>query len=224
MAAEPHPSIASEAVDSATATRERLLDAAEALFAERGFHAASVRDITHAATSNLAAVNYHFGGKANLYRAVFLRRLGALRDLRVRAVEQAIERDGGDLESILLAFAHSFLEPLVSGDAGKRWVRLSSRELLDPQLPPGLFFDEIIQPTQASLARALKRLCPGLDSEQARLCAQSLVGQLMHIRLLHTYLSTAGDAKSRREFELPRMTADAVAFSAAAIRSLERRA
>jgi AcrR family transcriptional regulator len=223
VAAEPH-SAAAEAIDSATATRERLLDSAEALFAGRGFHAASVRDITHAASSNLAAVNYHFGSKANLYRAVFLRRLGALRDLRVRAVERAIERDGGDLEAILRAFARSFLEPLVSGEAGKRWVRLSSRELLDPQLPPGLFFDEIIQPTQASLARALKRLCPGLDSEQARFCAQSLVGQLMHIRLLHSYLTAAGDAKSTRGYELPKMTEHAVAFSAAAIRSLERRA
>jgi hypothetical protein len=145
-----------------------------------------------------------------------------LRDLRVRAVERAIERDGGDLEGVLGDFARSFLEPLVSDDAGKRWVRLSSRELLDPQLPPGLFLDEIIQPTQESLARALTRLCPGLDADRARLAAQSLVGQLMHIRLLHGYFSASSEVGSANGFELPRMTDHAVTFTAAAIRALER--
>jgi len=59
-------------------TRDRLLEEAEPLFAERGFEATSVRDITAAAGANLAAVNYHFGGKDKLYREVFRRRLTAL--------------------------------------------------------------------------------------------------------------------------------------------------
>ena len=50
--------------------QERLLDAAEALFAERGFEAVSLRDITLEAGANVAAVNYHFGGKENLIGAV----------------------------------------------------------------------------------------------------------------------------------------------------------
>jgi AcrR family transcriptional regulator len=56
-------------------TREQLLDAAERLFARRGFDATSVREITGAAACNLAAVNYHFGGKRALYREAFRRRL-----------------------------------------------------------------------------------------------------------------------------------------------------
>jgi len=69
--------------------RERLLDAAERLFAEHGFRAASVREITVAAGCNLAAVNYHFGGKLNLYREVFARRLRALRERRIAGVRQS---------------------------------------------------------------------------------------------------------------------------------------
>ncbi len=51
-------------------TRARLLDAAGRVFAERGFNGASVRDICKAARANVAAVNYHFGGKAGLYSQV----------------------------------------------------------------------------------------------------------------------------------------------------------
>jgi AcrR family transcriptional regulator len=53
-----------------TETRQRLLEAAGAVFAERGFRATTVREICHRARANLAAVNYHFGDKERLYGAV----------------------------------------------------------------------------------------------------------------------------------------------------------
>jgi AcrR family transcriptional regulator len=52
------------------ATRERLLTAAAALFAEHGFRRVTVRDICEEASANVAAVNYHFGDKQGLYREV----------------------------------------------------------------------------------------------------------------------------------------------------------
>ena len=54
-------------------TRERLLQAAAQLFAERGFKKVTVRDICRAARANVAAVNYHFGDKIGLYREVLQR-------------------------------------------------------------------------------------------------------------------------------------------------------
>ena len=72
--------------DHGAETRTRLLDTAECLFAERGFAGTSVRDITADAGCNLAAVNYHFGGKQNLYREVFRRRLAALREQRLASI------------------------------------------------------------------------------------------------------------------------------------------
>lgn len=59
-------------------TVERILDAAEVLFAERGFAETSLRTITGAAGVNLAAVNYHFGSKKALIQAVFVRFLDPL--------------------------------------------------------------------------------------------------------------------------------------------------
>ena len=53
-------------------TREQILSAAEVLFAEKGFSYTSIRDITEKADCNLAAVNYYFHGKENLYKGMCL--------------------------------------------------------------------------------------------------------------------------------------------------------
>ena len=55
--------------------RDRLLDAAERLFCEKGFHGTSVRDLTTEANCNVAAINYHFGGKVELYSQMFRRQI-----------------------------------------------------------------------------------------------------------------------------------------------------
>ena len=70
-------------------TRERLLDAAEVLFAENGFDATSVRAITTWADANLAAVNYHFQSKVVLITAVFERRIRPINRQRLQLLEQA---------------------------------------------------------------------------------------------------------------------------------------
>lgn len=207
--------------DSGSQTRERLLDAAERLFADHGFHGASVRDITCAAGSNVSAVNYHFGGKSNLYLAVFQRRIAAMRAGRVAAVDRALAgARAATLEDLLRAFADSYLEPFVAGEPGRRWARLSSRELLDPQLPPSLLYDEVMQPTHAALARALRRLVPGLGAEAALLCVQSFVAQLNYIRQLNAYFALSANRRASRTYALHRLVDHAVAFSAAAIRAL----
>ena len=69
--------------NGAAGTKERLLDAAEALFMEHGFEATSLRLITAAAEVNLAAVNYHFGSKEELFQAILTRRLDPMNQKRV---------------------------------------------------------------------------------------------------------------------------------------------
>ena len=68
------------------ATKTRILDAAEKLFAEQGFEATSLRDITTHARVNLASVNYHFRSKEELVRAVLARRLGRKRIAALSAI------------------------------------------------------------------------------------------------------------------------------------------
>ena len=81
-------------------TKDRILDAAEELFARRGFAATSMRRLTREAEVNLAAVHYHFGSKEALIQAVFARRRAPLHRERMDGREQ-LERDagGGPVES-----------------------------------------------------------------------------------------------------------------------------
>jgi AcrR family transcriptional regulator len=71
------------------ATKERILDAAEHLFAKRGFHGVSIRDITTAAGVDVAMSNYHFGPKQNLLAAVITRRAQVLNDARLHLLDEA---------------------------------------------------------------------------------------------------------------------------------------
>ena len=74
------------------ATKDRILDAAESLFMEHGFEATSLRSITAAADVNLAAVNYHFGSKEELFQAVLTRRLDPMNQERLDLLT-ALERE-----------------------------------------------------------------------------------------------------------------------------------
>src|SRR3954471_6891345 len=69
-------------------TKARMLDAAEALFMEHGFEATSMRAITAAAAVNLAAVNYHFGSKEELFEAVLTRRLDPMNQHRIGLLDR----------------------------------------------------------------------------------------------------------------------------------------
>src|SRR5499427_8524856 len=75
-----------------SATQEKILDSAEELFMEHGFEATSLRAITAAARVNLAAVNYHFGSKEELFQAVLSRRLDPMNQQRVELLDR-LERD-----------------------------------------------------------------------------------------------------------------------------------
>ncbi len=78
---------------SENSTHSRILDAAEELFAEKGFSETSLRTITSKANVNLAAVNYHFGSKKELIQAVFARFLDPFCQRLDRALEELEEQE-----------------------------------------------------------------------------------------------------------------------------------
>jgi AcrR family transcriptional regulator len=101
--------------------KERLLDAAERLFAQRGYHGVSVRDITQAARGDVALVTYHFGGKRALLTHVFERRAEVLNRERLERLEALQRSSDGPLN--LQMIVNAFMEPLFerSVHGGRGW-------------------------------------------------------------------------------------------------------
>ena len=92
-------------------TKERILDAAERLFADHGFPATSMRDITQEAGVNLAAVNYHFGSKEALMIAVLERSIAPVNRARLEQLD-ALEAAAGDAPVETEQIVRAFLTPL----------------------------------------------------------------------------------------------------------------
>ena len=118
------------------ATKDRILDAAEALFMEHGFEATSLRAITAAAAVNLAAVNYHFGSKEELFQAVLTRRLDPMNQRRLALLDR-FERDAASAplscERIIVALFVPALELARDPErGGKDFLRLLGRAYADP--------------------------------------------------------------------------------------------
>ncbi len=95
-------------------TRERIVEVAERLFAEHGVEQTSTRAITAAAGVNVAAVNYHFGGRDGLLLAVLDRTIGPLNARRLALLDAAVAEHGDSLgvDELLRAFLLADLEVL----------------------------------------------------------------------------------------------------------------
>ena len=174
-------------------THDRILAASQKLFAENGFDATSVRDITTEAGCNVASVNYHFGGKDNLYLETFRSMLTLLRDRRLEMMSELTGREPlPSLEEFVETFAVIMLEPLVGDERGRMFLNLVSREMVDPRLPQGVLLEEFFEPMMERATAALAEVGPPLEPVSARMCVMSMVGQLLHSLKAHHMLVDLG--------------------------------
>lgn len=169
-------------------TMLQLLTAAQTLFAEKGFRRTSIRDIAKEAGSNVAAVNYHFGSKQNLYREVFRRHKLLARERGSAAVAEILEKSGGKptLESVLEAFSLASRKDRNPSDT-RNWMMLIHRELVEPHLDPRFGLTEILEPFQQILSQAISAACPNLSEKSLRMCIHSFLAQLAHMDNLQVY-------------------------------------
>ncbi len=93
-------------------TKEKLLDHAEQLFAEKGIQATSIRDITQNTGVNIASVNYHFGSKDGLVEQVLERRIIPLNQARVERLQQVFKiADAAGRKSSVEELLRALIEP-----------------------------------------------------------------------------------------------------------------
>jgi AcrR family transcriptional regulator len=164
--------------EDARATRQRLLDAAIQLFADRGYRKVTVRDIAAEAKANIAAVSYHFGDKLGLYMEVV--RLGVqtmrgLNDLTLQAPPNS------DAEQRLRHYVSTFLVHLIRRDRRPLWVQqLVQHEMADPTPATDVLWKKVIKPRLDYLADIVAELldCPRDDLRVNR-CVGSIQGQCL---------------------------------------------
>ena len=174
-------------------TQDRILIAAQKLFADKGFDATSVRDITTEAGCNVASVNYHFGGKDKLYLETFRSMLSVLRDRRLAMMGELMGRQPvPSLEEFVQTFSTIMLEPLVDDDRGRMFLNIVTREMIAPRLPSGVLLEEFFEPMMERATAALEKVGPQLDAASARMCVMSMVGQLLHSIKAHHLLADLG--------------------------------
>ena len=147
---------------SATPTRERILDAAERTFAERGgADGASMRDLAAAAEVRLSQLSYYFGSKEALYRAVFARRADALALARGTALAEAMIAPVPDISAVVEAFiGPSVRQRFAEGVQGAAFALMTAREAVDPRESARGVLAEHFDPTATEFLAAFAKLYP----------------------------------------------------------------
>ena len=172
-------------VDSRSSiTQERILDTAESLFMEHGFEATGLRQITADAGVNLAAVNYHFGGKEELFEAVLRRRLDPMNDERVRLLE-ALERDAHGKALTCEAIIGAMFIPALrlardTERGGKNFLRLLGRAYADPAPFIRQFLSRQYAPMIARFKAAFGRALPHLPPRELSWRLHFLMGAMSY--------------------------------------------
>src|SRR5579863_9282833 len=155
-------------------TRERILKAAERLFAERGYDATSVRAIVAKARVNQAAINYHFAGKEGLYREVLR---AAFRALTEDQLAHAEEARALSREEALGDFVRRQLRPLTARDELSRYLRIFNWESVRPTAVFRKLLSEEAAPFMGLAVDLVRRFLPDADQRTLTIAAVWLIGQ-----------------------------------------------
>ena len=164
-------------------TKDRLLDAAEYLFAEKGFNDVSIRELAAAAEVNVAAVNYHFQGKENLFHEVILRRFVVQRDRTLAALDGLLaETDGHPrVDQVIETLVRQHLEGALASPGSASFLALMARQMQPGHAHmAGTFFREMVAPIFGGFSRSIIAARPCLESEQVSWISASMVGQIHH--------------------------------------------
>jgi len=165
---------------TAFSTKDRILGAAEELFAQFGFSGTSLRQVTSRADVNIAAVNYHFGSKENLVNEVFRRRMDDMSAQRLAALKTAIAEHPGELEPILAAFVEPALALAQDRHGGGAFVRVVARAYAEKNDGLRKFLSDHYGHVLRDFAKAIAVCLPALTKEELYWRLDFLAGSLTY--------------------------------------------
>ncbi|MFG0228795.1 TetR/AcrR family transcriptional regulator [Achromobacter sp. 413638] len=207
MPAKPVPKKAATArtkAPAAVSKRDRILDAAQQLFAQGGFDGVSMRDIAAQAGVGLPLIVYHFETKQNLYRALF-ERFRTLLDARLTALHAPVAPGVDPLEHIVRALVLPVLQAQ-GGEAGVAYAKLVAREVSDPREAERGIVAEYFDPFAVEFVHAIRTVLPRQDPDYAHWAYLYAVGALVmsvfdrRIERISEGQTHAGDLKNKAEY------------------------
>ena len=167
-------------------TRDKLLDAAGQVFAERGYRAATIREICRRAGANVASVNYTFGDKMGLYTEVLRHSVHAAKTAALSAALDTSLSPEEMIRGVIRARLMSLCK-----DARPDWaIRLVMHEFSHPTSAMARVVDEGMRPIHDRVRKAVGKII-GLppDHETTRLSVNSIVGQILFYTFSRPVLS-----------------------------------
>jgi len=162
-------------------TKDRILDAAERLFALQGFAGTSLRQITGLAEVNSAAVNYHFGNKDLLINEVFRRRMDIMSAQRLARLAAARAAQPMTLDAVLAAFVEPALAMARDRKGGGAFIRVIARAYAENNASLRKFLSVRYGHVQREFARAIATLLPHLDKHTLYWRMDFLAGSLTYV-------------------------------------------
>ncbi len=196
-------------------TRDRLLNIAGEVFGEKGYQAATIRDICQLAEANLAAVNYHFGDKERLYSEA-VKKACLKRADQVPLPQWTPETPAADR---LRDFIHTIAARMLGDDSPQWHTQLMMREMSHPTAACGELVREHIRPQFELLQAILRELLPqGTSAEDCRLTAFSIIGQCLYHRLARPVIEALVGPEELASHTAERLTEHITWFSLAALR------
>jgi TetR/AcrR family transcriptional regulator, regulator of cefoperazone and chloramphenicol sensitivity len=204
---------------STAATREKLLEAAGQVFAERGYHHATIREICRLAGANVAAVNYTFGDKLGLYTEVLRQYLRAPQMAQLIGALDAATSP----EEVARQLIRVRLQGLCSGKRPDWGFRIVMHEFSQPTPAMTRVIDEAVRPIYKRSLSAVGQIL-GLppDDETTRLCNNSIIGQVLFYAFSQPVLSRLQPDLKLTPQQVERIADHISEFSLAALAEMSR--
>lgn len=161
-------------------TKEKIINAARVLFADRGYEGASVREIAKAADVNVASLNYYFSSKENLFQEIL--RAGYIECSA--EMKTLLEKNNGDLENTMVDFFRYFVEnsTILISHFKMMMSSLHSHNIVSEGTEDGMYGP----PGGMIIAGVLRKECPNCTDEDLHWALKTLFSQCTHQALIHT--------------------------------------
>lgn len=180
----------------AAATCAQIRRAAEKIFAEKGYRAMTLREVTAEAGVNLAAVNYHFGSKRDLMAAALQSRIEPVNKKRLSRLSERIAQHAPapvPLGEIFESLFRPIFETARSEDGGACFTKIVGRAIMDPDAFMGSMHRELFSELVKIYIGELQRTCPELSDDEVRfrfyLAVSLMIGVMTDTKRLKNFTS-----------------------------------